>query len=69
MVQRVAPSATAGEAGAVQGTATVYCRITDPTPDLKPLMSGHARIACGRRSLGRVYDEGLLRYVRTEFWW
>jgi len=32
-------------------------------------MSGYARICTGRRSLGEVLGELVLRYVRPEFWW
>jgi RND family efflux transporter MFP subunit len=65
-VVRVAPAAATG---AVQSNVTVYCLIDSPVHGLKPLMSGYARVDCGRRSLGRVLGERVLRYVRTEFWW
>ena len=38
-------------------------------PDLRPGMTGHARVQCGKSAVGRVLGEKVLRFVRTEFWW
>jgi multidrug efflux pump subunit AcrA (membrane-fusion protein) len=65
-VDRVAPAAARGD---VQGTVVVYCRLEAPGAELRPGMTGHARIATGRRSLGAILFDRGLRYVRTEFWW
>jgi putative peptide zinc metalloprotease protein len=65
-VDRIAPAATRGE---VQGTVLVYCRLTEPEADLRPGMTGYARICTGRRSAGAVLLDHALRYLRTEFWW
>jgi multidrug efflux pump subunit AcrA (membrane-fusion protein) len=65
-VDRVAPAAGRGE---VQSTVTVTCRLGEPPADLRPGMSGYARVYTGRRSLGEVLADRALRYVRTEFWW
>jgi multidrug efflux pump subunit AcrA (membrane-fusion protein) len=65
-VDRVAPAAGHGE---VQSTVTVACRLGDHPADLRPGMTGYARIYTGRRSLGEVLVDRTLRYVRTEFWW
>jgi multidrug efflux pump subunit AcrA (membrane-fusion protein) len=65
-VDRVAPAASKGD---VQGTVLVYCRLTTPGSELRPGMTGHARIDTGRRSVGAILLDRALRYVRTEFWW
>jgi multidrug resistance efflux pump len=65
-VDRVAPAAEHGQA---QSTVTVTCRLGEHPADLRPGMTGYARIYTGRRSLGEVLVERVLRYVRTEFWW
>ncbi|HYT92415.1 MAG TPA: HlyD family efflux transporter periplasmic adaptor subunit, partial [Gemmataceae bacterium] len=55
--------------GEVAGTVTVYCRLRDPVPELRPGMTGYARIDCGPRPLGVLLGERVLRFLRTEFWW
>jgi multidrug efflux pump subunit AcrA (membrane-fusion protein) len=65
-VDRVAPSAGHGE---VQSTVTVYCRLEDAPAELRPGMSGYARIHTGQRSLGQIVVDRMLRYLLTEFWW
>ena len=47
--------------GETQGFVTVYCRLEYPTPELRPGMTGHARIYRGRRTLGEVAAERALR--------
>ena len=47
----------------------VYCRLNDPPADLRPGMSGYARIYTGRHSIGTILMDRVRRYVRTEFWW
>ena len=47
----------------------VYCKLTDAPAALRPGMTGFARVACGKRAMGRVLSEKALRYLRTEFWW
>ena len=65
-VERIAPSATSGDE---QSTVTVYSRLTNVSPDLRPEMTGYARIYCGRRPLGEIAADYVLSFVRTEFWW
>jgi hypothetical protein len=49
---------------------TVYCRVIGGVPpDIRPGMTGDARIACGRRPPGAVLGARFLRLIRTEFWW
>ncbi len=64
-VERIAPSAGKGD---VQSTVTVYCRLQNAR-DLKPGMTGHARVYTARRPTGAIVLDGVLRFVRTEFWW
>jgi multidrug efflux pump subunit AcrA (membrane-fusion protein) len=65
-VDRIAPSAGHGE---VQSTVTVYCRLENSPAELRPGMSGYARIFSGQRSIGQIVVDRMLRYLRTEFWW
>ena len=65
-VDRIAPIAVPGE---LQSTLTAYCRLEVAVPELRPGMTGHARISTGRRSLGEIVAGRVLRVLRTEFWW
>jgi multidrug efflux pump subunit AcrA (membrane-fusion protein) len=66
VVDRVASSGVRGEA---QSSVTVYSRL-DPAPDdLRTEMTGYARIETGRRPIGAILIDRMLRLVRTEFWW
>jgi hypothetical protein len=64
-VARIAPAAGHGE---VQSTVTVYCPPGDLPRQLRPEMTGTARVYTGRRPIGAVLVNKLLRFVRTEFW-
>jgi len=48
---------------------TLYCRLGNEGPDLRPGMTGQARVFTGRRSVGEVLLDRGLRLLRTEFWW
>jgi len=81
-VERVAPAAGGGDAagtaaantrpaagkGDVQSTITVYCRL-EGGANLRPGMTGHARVYGGKRPVGAILLDRGLRYLRTEFWW
>src|SRR5262249_18453186 len=68
-----APAATAPAnaaiAGTIPSTIVVRARLDAGRSELRPGMSGYARIGTGCRPLGRIALDRLLRYVRTEFWW
>jgi multidrug resistance efflux pump len=77
-VERIAPRASSAEApatvpkpprGELPGTVTVYCRFEGANAELRPGMTGHARVRCGRRPAGELLVGRLLRFLRTEFWW
>ncbi len=68
-VERIAPVAVKFDKIEPQGTVTVTCRLTSSSPDLRPGMSGYARVYCGTRPLSANVLRGLFRYFRTEFWW
>src|SRR5262249_51506121 len=72
---RPAPAAAGAEApplaphpvgGELAGTVTVYCRLGEPAPGLRPGMTGYARVSCGRRPVGEILGERVLRFVRAE---
>ena len=64
-VERIAPAAAQGE---VQSAVTVYCHSNNLLPELRPGMTGYARVYTGHRPIGEVLVNKLLRFVRTEFW-
>lgn len=65
-VERIAPAAVSGEQ---QCTVVVYCRLLNGSSALKPEMTGYARIYCGKKPLGEIGLDYVLRLIRTEFWW
>lgn len=65
-VERIAPAATSGD---LQSTVTIYSRLTDAAPELRPEMTGYARIYCGKKPIGKIGLDYVMRFVRTEFWW
>lgn len=50
-------------------TAKAHCAIPDTVRELRPGMSGYARIYLDRQSAGRVLWERFSRFMRTEFFW
>jgi multidrug resistance efflux pump len=81
-VDRIAPAAARPEAagsgtttvtvagkGEVQSNVIVYCRLDGVTTELRPGMTGYARVYTGQRSVGGILVDRALRYLRTEFWW
>src|SRR5262245_2050987 len=65
-VDRLAPVAAKGD---VQSSVIVYCRLQESNTDLRPGMTGNARIYSGKRPVGEILLERAMRFVRTEFWW
>src|SRR5262249_8479714 len=55
--------------GAVQGNGAGPCRLEQLAGDLKPEMTGYARVYTDRRRLGRIALDRAVRFLRTEFWW
>ena len=81
-VVRIAPSAATSDAqadalrladmtntGETGGHVAVYCALSGPSAELRPGMTGQARVACGKQPVAKVLATRVLRYVRTEFWW
>ncbi|MCI0458094.1 MAG: HlyD family efflux transporter periplasmic adaptor subunit [Gemmataceae bacterium] len=65
-VDRVAPVAVRGDA---QSQVTVYCRLDRAPPELRPGMTGYARVYTSQRAIGAILVDRILGFVRTEFWW
>jgi putative peptide zinc metalloprotease protein len=65
-VRQVAPSAAPGD---VRSSVTVYCALPQLPEELRPGMSGYARICCGKQPMGLVLGDRLMRSIRTDFWW
>lgn len=68
-VERIAPAAAKPDEFSVQSHVTIYCRLDSPPPNLRSGMTGYARIHCGKRAAGALLSDGVLRFLRTEFWW
>jgi multidrug resistance efflux pump len=79
-VERIAPAATRPDANITAavpveskweapGAVLVSCRLEGNSPDLRPGLTGHARVLCGSRSIGGILSDRVLRSLRTEFWW
>lgn len=67
-VMELAPRASKGNAPAGRGTYEVRLRIQNPRGDLRPGITGYAKILGGERPLREVVFHRLHRYVRTEVW-
>jgi multidrug resistance efflux pump len=66
-VDRIAPRAVPGDEKR-NSAVTAYCRVGNPSGNLRPGMIGYARIYCDRRRVGQILLERALRFLRTEFW-
>jgi multidrug resistance efflux pump len=66
VVDRVAPSGVRGDA---QSSVIAYGRLDHAPDELRTEMTGYARIDIGRRPIGAILLNQVLRFVRTEFWW
>lgn len=64
-VEEVSPRAGPGGS---RGAYEVRLRIPNPTGELRPGITGYAKIYCGRRPLREVVFRRLHRYIRTEVW-
>jgi len=65
-VSSIAPVAAKGERSQV---VRVISQIPNPTLELKPGMTGNAKIYCGRRRLIFILTRRIIRFFRTELWW
>jgi multidrug resistance efflux pump len=65
-VERIAPAAGRGD---VQSSVIIYCRLDHSAAELRPEMTGHARVYTGARPVGAILLNRALRFLRTEFWW
>jgi putative peptide zinc metalloprotease protein len=64
-LDRVAPIADGGDA---QSHVTLHCRLQNTPPELRPGMTGYARVYTGQRTIGEIVLDRALRVMRTEFW-
>lgn len=69
LVERIAPTALAPATGKTESTVTVYTRLEHPSPELRPGMTGYARVYCGHEPIGMIAVDYVLRFIRTEYWW
>jgi putative peptide zinc metalloprotease protein len=54
--------------GTVPANLNAYCVLDDQVHQLRSGMTGYARICCGRRPIGAILADRVLRFLRTEFW-
>lgn len=66
-VTKIAPIGFKGEKE-TRTSVSIYCRVIDPTSELRPGTTGYARIHTGPRPVGAVILYRVLRFVRTEYW-
>lgn len=67
-VTAIAPTATKDEEGRGGRLILVSTQIDNPSLLLKPEMTGHAKIVCGKRWIIDLVTRRLARYIRVEFW-
>jgi hypothetical protein len=66
VVDRIAAGGMRGEA---QSSVLVHASLKNAPASLRGEMTGFARIATGRRPIGAIVLDQILRVLRTEFWW
>jgi len=67
-VTSIAPIASSADHLIVGRAVLVSAELEDPLHRLKPEMTGHAKIHCGKRRLIEVLTRRIVRYARVEFW-
>ena len=67
-VTHIAPCAAKNEKDA-QSTVTLCCRLEDARADVRPGLTGYARISCGGSMVGIVLTKRVMRHLGTEFFW
>lgn len=68
LVASIASSATTNDEPSYGRTILVIVLLDNPLNSLKPEMTGHAKIHCGRQRLFDIASRRLVRYIRVEFW-
>ena len=64
----ISPKALENQNWDRQKTVVVKAELMNSSGKLKPNMTGHAKIYCGRRSVFEVLTRRIVRYFRIEFW-
>jgi putative peptide zinc metalloprotease protein len=64
-LSRRAPTASLGE---VQSAVFVYCDLENTSAELRTGMTGFARVYTGRRPLGEIAADRVVRFFRTQYW-
>jgi len=68
-VEQVAPAAVKAEERDPQARVRICCRLDTAGPELRPGMTGYARISTGQRTIGAITADRAVRLLRAEFWW
>ncbi|HYN08478.1 MAG TPA: HlyD family efflux transporter periplasmic adaptor subunit [Vicinamibacterales bacterium] len=66
-VKAIAPRAADSD-GVERKVFRVTVELADRDGLLKPEMTGHAKIVCGRRTIANLLTRRFARYIRVEFW-
>jgi multidrug resistance efflux pump len=67
-VASIAAAAKSGEGWELQKTILVTLELDNTSGELKPEMTGHAKIQCGERRIIDIVTRRFVRYFRVEFW-
>lgn len=68
-VDRVANAADPPDASRSVSHVTIECSLGTSAEALRPGMSGFARINTGKRPVGAILTDRVLRNLKTEYWW
>lgn len=68
-VDQVAPAAVKEDERDPLARVRVVCRLDAVGPELRPGMTGYARISTGQRTIGEIVADRAVRLLRAEFWW
>ena len=68
-VERVANAADPPDAARPVSHVTIECSLHTLTGALRPGMSGFARVDTGKRPVGTILMDRILRHLKTEYWW
>lgn len=68
IVVAIAPTAMDDSSGLARKVIRVTTKINNQDLSLKPEMTGHAKIFCGKRAIAELLTRRLTRYFKVEFW-
>jgi hypothetical protein len=67
-VDSISPIAFQTTNGPPQRNFVVTTHLQNANTDLRPEMTGNAKVSCGQRRLYEIVFRRLIRFIRVEFW-